>query len=95
MTATRERTTGPDLRAARARRQWRQADVAAAAGLSRERITQIERSAFPSDRDIDRYWGALVVLDHQRVAQEMNDRDGVLPRTAAADDGAVHVRPSG
>jgi transcriptional regulator with XRE-family HTH domain len=54
--------TGLDLKAQRVRRGLRAADVAAAIGLSRQRISQIEAAARPSHRDIDRYWIALARL---------------------------------
>jgi transcriptional regulator with XRE-family HTH domain len=65
------RWTGPDLRAERARRSRRAADVAQAAGVSRELISAIERKAAPSDRDVARYLAALGRLDTDASPDEL------------------------
>lgn len=62
------RTTGGDLRAARVRRGLRAVDLALAVHLSRERICQIERTQFPRQHDIDRYFRALNSAEQTAVA---------------------------
>jgi transcriptional regulator with XRE-family HTH domain len=53
------RWTGPSLRAERVKRSLRAEDVARAIGLSRRRVSAIETSAAPSERDVERYLDAV------------------------------------
>lgn len=62
---------GADLRAERVRRRLRAADVALVAGLSRQRISQIEAAARPTDRDVARYLRALSRVDVNASPDEL------------------------
>lgn len=58
-----ERWTGPGLRSQRVRRGLRAVDVAGVIGCSRETVTRIELQAYPSERDVRRYFDALLTID--------------------------------
>lgn len=58
-TATAPTPTGMDLRLERVRRRATVTAVALAAGLSRQRITAIEATAWPTARAATRYLAAL------------------------------------
>jgi transcriptional regulator with XRE-family HTH domain len=65
---TEAKLTGPQLREFRKRRSLRAADIAAATGLSRQRIGQIEAAAAPTKHDLERYFEALNRFDLERAS---------------------------
>jgi transcriptional regulator with XRE-family HTH domain len=66
---------GAGIRAARVRRGWRQRDLAEAAGVSRAKVSRIERGLL----------GELTLDNVRRVAAALRIRVEVLPRSTAAD----------
>ena len=76
---------GAAIRAARIRRGWRQADLAAAAGVSDATVSRIERG----------HLDGLTLRVVRRVAAALEVRIEILPRSRAADlDRIVNARHS-